>query len=185
MRCKSVQVWKGRGQPLPSIPSPPPTLPVPLLWGWKEEYKNKIKGYQRHAVIPPDWCRWVTWPEEKERGREWEKESERDRIKRTNCEPLAVKKVPSLEKQASLCLYHCLRLLVGGSACQELPLTLHRSCSACRTCVWPWKDERCTWPFPCPPAEKTNKKKEKVQKNLLMKSVVCLWQKDEKKDKRG
>jgi len=32
-------------------------------------------------------------------------------------------------------------------------LTLHRSCSVCRICVWKWKDEQCTWPFPCPPAE--------------------------------
>lgn len=44
-----------------------------------------------------------------------------------------------------------------------LRLTLHRSCSVCKTCVWPWKDERHTWPFPYPPAD-TQKEKHRYFK---------------------
>lgn len=43
------------------------------------------------------------------------------------------------------------RLLMAALVVSRL--TLHRSCSVCRICVWPWKGERCTWPFPYPPAD--------------------------------
>lgn len=37
--------------------------------------------------------------------------------------------------------------------CSASRLTLCRFCFVCRICVWPWKDEQCTWPFPYPPAD--------------------------------
>ena len=56
-------------------------------------------------------------------------------------------------------------------------LTLHRSCSVCRTCVWPWKDERCTWPFPCPPAD-TNTQRKKKTLIFYMNTVVFIESQD-------
>lgn len=53
-----------------------------------------------------------------------------------------------------------------------LRLTLCRFCSVCRICVWPWKDEQCTWPFPYPPAENRTKTKKNIDSFIYWKSSL-------------
>lgn len=54
----SFHEWEGPvpGQPLPS-PRPPHTLFLSRAYEAGRTDKSRIKGYQRHAVVPPDWCR--------------------------------------------------------------------------------------------------------------------------------